>query len=157
MRDNKPGEFYDEALRALWGYVGDKLNISVEQLSRENIAERLAERQVDSETIGQFLEAIDECEFERYAPGDPKGNMEKVYDKAITAIEKIFTEATASEFQLEEYDFVIDAIDSLSDKMLLIEMACRTRAKLFSSMDAALKMDPTRIQVAEFWKVKGDP
>ena len=89
MRDNKPGEFYDEALRALWGYVGDKLNISVEQLSRENIAERLAERQVDSETIGQFLEAIDECEFERYAPGDPKGNMEKVYDKAITAIEKI--------------------------------------------------------------------
>ena len=69
----------------------------------------------------------------------------------ITAIEKIFTEATASEFQLEEYDFVIDAIDSLSDKMLLIEMACRTRAKLFSSMGAALKMDPTRIQVAEFW------
>ena len=75
----------------------------------------------------------------------------------ITAIEKIFTEATASEFQLEEYDFVIDAIDSLSDKMLLIEMACRTRAKLFSSMGAALKMDPTRIRVAEFWDVKGDP
>ena len=75
----------------------------------------------------------------------------------ITAIEKIFTEATASEFQLEEYDFVIDAIDSLSDKMLLIEMACRTRAKLFSSMGAALKLDPTRIKVTEFWKVKGDP
>lgn len=75
----------------------------------------------------------------------------------ITAIEKIFTEETASEFQLEEYDFVIDAIDSLSDKMLLIEMACRTRAKLFSSMGAALKMDPSRIRVTEFWKVTGDP
>ena len=89
MHDNKPDEFYDEALRALWGYVGDKLNINVEQLSRENIAERLKDRQVDEETVGQFIEAIDECEFERYAPGDPKGNMEKVYDKAITAIEKI--------------------------------------------------------------------
>lgn len=89
MHDNKPGEFYDEALRALWGYVGDKLNINVEQLSRENISERLAARNVDEQTIGQFIEAIDECEFERYAPGDPKGNMEKVYDKSITAIEKI--------------------------------------------------------------------
>lgn len=89
MHDNKPGEFYDEALRALWGYVGDKLNIAVEQLSHENISEKLTERQVDSETISQFIEALDECEFERYAPGDPKGNMSKVYEKAMTAIERI--------------------------------------------------------------------
>ena len=89
MKENKPGQFYDEALRALWGYVGDKLNIPVEQLSRENISERLQERGVETATIGEFIGAIDECEFERYAPGDPKGNMSKVYEKAMTAIEEI--------------------------------------------------------------------
>ena len=89
MALNKPGEFYDEVLRALWGYVGDKLNIPVEQLSHDNISQRLAERNVDEETVGLFLGALDECEFERYAPGDPKGNMNKVYEKAMTAIEKI--------------------------------------------------------------------
>ena len=89
MADNKPGEFYDEVLRALWGYVGDKLNIPVEQLSHDNISQRLAERNVDNATITQFMGTLDECEFERYAPGDPKGNMNKVFDKAMTAIEKI--------------------------------------------------------------------
>ena len=89
MADNKPGEFYDEVLRALWGYVGDKLNIPVEQLSHDNISQRLAERSVGEDTVSQFMGALDECEFERYAPGDPKGNMNKVYDKAISAIEKI--------------------------------------------------------------------
>lgn len=89
MRQHKQSEFYDEVLRALWGYVGDKLNIPVEQLSRENIAERLSEHNVDSETVGNFVGAIDECEFERYAPGDAAGNMNKTYTSAITAITKI--------------------------------------------------------------------
>ena len=89
MNENKPSQFYDETLRALWGYVGDKLNIPVEQLSRENISERLQERHVGTATIAEFIGAINECEFERYAPGDPKGNMNKVYEKAMTAIEQI--------------------------------------------------------------------
>lgn len=75
----------------------------------------------------------------------------------ITTLQKVFTEETAADFQLDDYDYIIDAIDSLKDKALLIEMACCTKARLYSSMGAALKMDPTRIQVAEFWKVKGDP
>jgi len=86
MKENKPSEFYDEALRALWGYVGDKLNIPVEQLSRDNINDCLTERGIDAATIAPFLEAIDECEFERYAPGDPKGNMNKVYEQAMKGI-----------------------------------------------------------------------
>ena len=89
MLNNKPSEFYDEVLRALWGYVGDKLNIPVAQLSHDNISQRLAERGVHQSIIDKFIGAIDECEFERYAPGDPKGNMNKVYDKAMLAIEKI--------------------------------------------------------------------
>ena len=76
---------------------------------------------------------------------------------AIDARQQIFNEESAAGFQLDTYDFIIDAIDSLKDKMLLIEMACRTKARLFSSMGAALKMDPTRIHVAEFRKVQGCP
>jgi tetratricopeptide (TPR) repeat protein len=89
MNEGKQNEFYDEALRALWGYVGDKLNIPVEQLSHDNIAERLTERDVQQSVIDQFIGAIDECEFERYAPGDAKGNMNKVYEAAMGAITQI--------------------------------------------------------------------
>ena len=78
-------------------------------------------------------------------------------DAEITALQQIFSEETAASFQLETYDYIIDAIDSLKDKATLILLACQTRARLFSSMGAALKLDPTRIQVTEFWKVKGDP
>ena len=75
----------------------------------------------------------------------------------IIALQKIYTESTADEFEIEKYDYIVDAIDSLQDKALLILNACRTKAKFFSSMGAALKMDPTKVSVAEFWKVKGCP
>ena len=75
----------------------------------------------------------------------------------ITALCKLFDEESAPTFALDSYDFIIDAIDLLKDKALLIELACQTKAKFFSSMGAALKLDPTRVQVAELWKVKGDP
>ena len=75
----------------------------------------------------------------------------------IDARQQIFSEETADSFCLDSYDYIIDAIDSLKDKRLLIEMACNTKAVFFSSMGAALKMDPTRIKVTEFWKVEGCP
>ncbi len=75
----------------------------------------------------------------------------------IMALQKIFSQETAEEFDLDSYDYIIDAIDSLKDKALLILMACRTKAKFYSSMGAALKLDPTRIKITEFWKVEGDP
>ena len=75
----------------------------------------------------------------------------------ITALQQVFNADSASQFGLEDYDYIIDAIDSLKDKALLILLACQTKAKLFSSMGAALKLDPTRIKTAEFWKVTGDP
>jgi tetratricopeptide (TPR) repeat protein len=86
MQKGKHGEFYDEVLKALWGYVGDKLNMPAEKLSRENIEENLSAHDVDTETIKTFIEAIDECEYERYAPGDPAGNMSKTFNSAMTAI-----------------------------------------------------------------------
>ena len=75
----------------------------------------------------------------------------------ITALQQIFSEETAESFELDTYDYIIDAIDSLKDKAALILLACKTKARLFSSMGAALKLDPTRIKVTEFWKVQGDP
>ena len=75
----------------------------------------------------------------------------------ITALQQIFTAETADSFNIGSYDYIIDAIDSLKDKTLLILMATQIQAKFFSSMGAALKLDPTRIKTAEFWKVQGDP
>lgn len=78
-------------------------------------------------------------------------------DAQVIAISKPYTEETAREFSLESYDYVVDAIDSLREKAQLILHATRTRPHFLSSMGAALKMDPTRIAVAEFWKVHGCP
>lgn len=75
----------------------------------------------------------------------------------ITALQRIYSPETHESFSLESYDFIIDAIDSLTNKVYLIQQATHTNAIFFSSMGAALKMDPTRIRVAEFWKVKGCP
>jgi tRNA A37 threonylcarbamoyladenosine dehydratase len=75
----------------------------------------------------------------------------------VTALQQVFSEETAADFHLDDYDYIIDAIDSLKDKAALILAACQTKAKLFASMGAALKLDPTHIRTAEFWKVEGDP
>ena len=68
-----------------------------------------------------------------------------------------FTPESAHTFNLQSYDYVIDAIDSLKDKAELILLATSVGVPLLSSMGAALKLDPTRIHVAEFWDVKGCP
>jgi tRNA A37 threonylcarbamoyladenosine dehydratase len=75
----------------------------------------------------------------------------------ITPIQKIYNKDNNDFFELDKYDYIIDCIDSLSNKIHLIRMATRTNAVFFSSMGASLKVDPTRIQVAEFWKVDGCP
>ncbi|MBR4650338.1 MAG: BatD family protein [Prevotella sp.] len=89
MMKNEPADFYDEVLRALWNYVSDKLTMPVEQLSKENITEKMQQKDIQQDTITSFIEAIDECEYARYAPGDKMGNMQKTYGKAVEAITKI--------------------------------------------------------------------
>ncbi len=75
----------------------------------------------------------------------------------INAKEEIYTKDAADGFNLEDYDYIIDAIDSLEDKAQLILHATRMPGKFYSSMGAALKCDTTKIQVGEFWKVHGCP
>lgn len=89
LQMGKNNEFYDEVLKALWGYVGDKLNMPVEDLSKDNISEKFIAANVGEELVGQFTGVLDECEFARFAPGDKVGNMEKVYESAASVIEKI--------------------------------------------------------------------
>jgi len=75
----------------------------------------------------------------------------------ITAIQRVYNAKTTDSFDLSSYHYIIDAIDSLEDKIHLIRTATRTQATFFSSMGAALKINPSKIQVAEFWKVYGCP
>jgi tRNA A37 threonylcarbamoyladenosine dehydratase len=71
----------------------------------------------------------------------------------ILAIQKIYNKDNHDFFELEQYDFIIDAIDSLGSKTHLIRQATKTNAVFLSSMGASLKMDPTKIRVTEFWQV----
>ena len=89
MQQGKTDEFYDEVLKALWGYVGDKLNMPVEKLSEENISQELSSYNIADNIILKFTDALSECEFERFAPGDPAGNMNKTFETAMTAIIEI--------------------------------------------------------------------
>lgn len=86
MLQGKQGEFYDEVMRALWGYMSYKLNMPAEKLNCDNIRETLGRHFVDDATIEKFTTALDECEFERYAPGDAAGNMNRTFESAMTAI-----------------------------------------------------------------------
>lgn len=89
LSENKKDEFYDEVLKALWGYISDKLNIPVSQLSKDNIEEKLSNYGVNEELIKEFIDALNECEFARFAPGDESQNMDKVYSSALNVISRI--------------------------------------------------------------------
>lgn len=75
----------------------------------------------------------------------------------IDAIQAIYCEDTADRFDLDSYDYVVDAVDSLKDKALLILKATASKAKFYCSLGAALKTNPLKVQVAEFWDVRGCP
>ena len=87
-----------------------------------------------------------------------KNHLLEINPKAeIEAIQSIYCEETADSFDLDSYDYVIDAVDSLKDKALLILRATASKAKFYCSLGAALKTDPLKIRVAEFWDVRGCP
>lgn len=89
MKENNVNAFYDEILKAMWGYTSDKLSIPMSQLSKENIASTLLERNVPQELITEFQNLLSEGEFARYAPGDKGATMEKVYTMSINVISKM--------------------------------------------------------------------
>ncbi|MCR5181061.1 MAG: BatD family protein [Bacteroidaceae bacterium] len=89
MTQNNATAFYEESMKALWGYVGDKLNIPVSELSKDNVREKLTERQLSNELTDKFLRTLDDCEFARFAPGDPAATMDKIYASAEEVINEM--------------------------------------------------------------------
>lgn len=89
LAEKNTSAFYDEVLKALWGYISDKMNMPVSQLSKDNIEEELIRHNVSEELIKDFIGTLNECEFARYAPGNQNEAMDKVYSSAIDVISKM--------------------------------------------------------------------
>jgi hypothetical protein len=78
--------FYEETLKALWGYLSDKLGIPVAELSRDKAREKLESHHIPEQMIEQFMKLIDNCEYARYAPSTDEERMDRLYQEAITII-----------------------------------------------------------------------
>lgn len=89
LAENSKESFYDEVLKALWGYISDKLNIPVSRLSKDNVEEKLRNYGVSEELINEFLNTLNDCEFARFAPGDENQAMDKAYSSSLELISKM--------------------------------------------------------------------
>lgn len=82
-------EFYTEISQALWGYLSDKFGILLSQLSKESVHNALINENISENTIQEFIETLDHCDFARFAPGNPTSTMETIYNEALEIISKI--------------------------------------------------------------------
>ena len=90
MKNHNAEQFYDEVLKALWGYMSYKLNIDRAELNRDNISEILQSKGVEEDRIKEFIAVLDTCEYARYAPGSNSDQeMGKVYTDSIDVITKL--------------------------------------------------------------------
>jgi hypothetical protein len=90
MNENNKDAFYVEISQALWGFLSKKFNIPVAELSIENVHHVLLGKQIQTEHIDQFLKALENCEFARFAPnGSSAQSMQEVYDEAFSVISNI--------------------------------------------------------------------
>jgi hypothetical protein len=86
MRENKKEVFYEEVLRALWGYLSDKLSIPQSSLTKDNVEAELAKYGVEKSLIHEFMDILNTCEFARYAPSQTPDSMDKLYKLTVDAI-----------------------------------------------------------------------
>ena len=89
MKDGKREAFFDEVMRALWGYLSDKLTLPLSVLTKDNAKEEMQKHNISSEAADDFMNLLDACEFARYAPVEMAESMDSVYAKAEDVIEKI--------------------------------------------------------------------
>lgn len=89
LKENRKEDFYDEILKALWGYIGDKLNIPISRLNKDTIENDLQKYQMDESLTSEFLRILNTCEFAKYSPMGGEGSMKNVYDSAIIVISKM--------------------------------------------------------------------
>lgn len=86
MAENNSTGFFEEVSKALWGYISDKLNIPLSELSRENTNQALKEKNISEPVIISINSLIDKCEFARYAPAGDISQMDSVYNEAVQLI-----------------------------------------------------------------------
>ena len=89
MKQHQSEAFYDEVMKALIGYAGDKLNIQNSELNKDNVSASLLSSGVEQSLVESYMNIISECEFARYAPGDPDATMEKIYTSASDVINEL--------------------------------------------------------------------
>ena len=82
-------KFYEEILKAIWGYLSDKLNIPASELTRINADSSLSVNGIDEERIKNLNSILDTCEFARYAPSASEAEAEKVYEDASGFIRSV--------------------------------------------------------------------
>ncbi|MDE6430317.1 MAG: BatD family protein [Duncaniella sp.] len=88
MKAGDSDKFYEEMLRALWGYLSDKLSMPVSQLSRDNISATLASKGYSEENAEAIVSVLDDCEMARYTP-DSSSRMDSVFERGVNAINKL--------------------------------------------------------------------
>lgn len=86
LKRNNASLFYDEMLRALWGYIAHKLKMPTSELTRDNVRERLDSRNVPEASITKILGLLDDCEFAKYSPANADQNMQSLYRQATEVI-----------------------------------------------------------------------
>lgn len=90
MKNHQPEKFYEAMLKAMWGYLGDKLAMPVSQLSRQNISQTLIEKGVDPQTADKLIGVIDQCEMARYTPdSSSEASVEALYREATDTINQL--------------------------------------------------------------------
>ncbi len=87
MRQKQTDKFYDEMLRAVWGYLSDKLGIPLSQLSRDNVAAELSCIGTSEELSSKIISVLDDCEMARYASSTQQ--PQTIYDEAVAAINEL--------------------------------------------------------------------
>lgn len=93
VADNE-NDFYDEMLKALWGYLADKLKLPTSELNRENVTQILDDRGISGDSVKQLVDLLDECEFAKYSPAAARKKMQDVYDEGATVINNLEEEFT---------------------------------------------------------------
>lgn len=88
LKENNKEVFYDEVLKALWGYLSDKLLIPLASLSKENVVQELSTKGLAEEDINEFMALLSVCEFERFSPMHDSQAMDDVYERTVTVISK---------------------------------------------------------------------
>jgi hypothetical protein len=94
MKGEDRNAFYVEVLKSLWGYVGDKLNVPVAELNKDNIRDSLLLKEVSDESIGGLEKLVEQCEFAQYAPSKDEGELELVYQDALQILGVLEKEIT---------------------------------------------------------------